>query len=343
MYGSIFNNSRGFFYPAIIQGEKLRNYGHPQVLSAMLSFLLSIFVYIASSQQPPRYGPWGKSGCTHRSVYVGGYVTGFSQYAVLAYPTKAIENGTTLPFLTFAHGMTAGGYVTYSDYSILWDVVCSYGYIILGPQSCPDVYCQNWYKDVEHTITTAKEKKGQIDPVLNYADFSKIGLYGHSMVNTCTSACHLCTYSTYIQGGAATVHVSDYGPSLGVVASVALHPAVVDDFDKQESADVAIPMLWFTGSADVVVPPGGVWRGFDADKTEPKICAEIKGATHFNCNAIGDNTEDAYVAKYFDCWIKGYEEACSYFYGNHANNLCKGGLAMTRCEIVGNMSSIHKK
>ena len=77
--------------------------------------------------------------------------------------------------------MTAGGAVTYTDYDVLWDVVCSYGYIILGPKACPDLYCQNYYKDVQSTITTAKQKKGEIDPALNYADFSKIGLYGHSM------------------------------------------------------------------------------------------------------------------------------------------------------------------
>jgi len=280
--------------------------------------VLALTVVAVSAVQPPKYGPWGKKGCTHKSVHVGGYVSGGSQEGILAYPTEAIKNKTVLPFLTFAHGMTAGGAVTYTDYDVLWDVVCSYGYIILGPKSCPDVYCQKYWEDVQSTITTAKKDKGSIDPALDYADFSKIGLYGHSM------------------GGAATVHVSDNAKELGLVASVALHPAVVDDTDKNESKDVAIPMLWFTGSADDIVPPGGVWKGFDADTVEPKICAEIKGATHFDPCGVGDNLEDAYVAKFFDCWIKGMDEACEYFYSGGDKNLCTGGPTMTKCQIVGN-------
>ena len=81
--------------------------------------------------------------------------------------------------------MTAGGNKVWPDYGELIEKVCSSGYIIGAPQSCPDLYCQNFYKDVITTITTMSSKKGTLDPVLEYADFSKIGVYGHSMVCTC--------------------------------------------------------------------------------------------------------------------------------------------------------------
>jgi predicted dienelactone hydrolase len=237
------------------------------------------------------------------------------------YPTEAYKNKTVLPFLAFAHGMTAGGAVTYTDYGQLWDTVCSYGYIILGPKSCPDLYCQKFYEDVTHTITTAQSEKGKLDPVLEYADYSRIGVYGHSM------------------GGGATVHVSD-NKNLNLVAAVALHPAVVDDSDKNESKDVKIPMLWFTGSSDDIVPPKGVWTGFEADPILPKICAEIKGATHFDPTDVGKNLEDPYVASYFDCHIKQDANACHYFYSDGPDNICTGGPPMTRCEIHGNNTAL---
>eukprot|EP00486_Rosalina_sp_Unknown_P001945 CAMPEP_0201577090 /NCGR_PEP_ID=MMETSP0190_2-20130828/23292_1 /ASSEMBLY_ACC=CAM_ASM_000263 /TAXON_ID=37353 /ORGANISM="Rosalina sp." /LENGTH=119 /DNA_ID=CAMNT_0048008723 /DNA_START=282 /DNA_END=637 /DNA_ORIENTATION=- len=104
-------------------------------------------------------------------------------------------------------------------------------------------------------------KRGKMDPSLDYADFSKIGVYGHSM------------------GGAATVHVSDRD-DLNITCSVGMHPSVSDDSDKNESKDVVVPMIWFTGSSDTTVPPNGVLKGFNADTIKPKIFAEIKGATH---------------------------------------------------------------
>eukprot|EP00483_Globobulimina_turgida_P007967 UN07983 len=140
-------------------------------------------------------------------------------------------------------------------------------------------------------------------------------------------------------GGGATVHVSD-NQNIGLVASVALHPAVVDDSDKSESKNVKVPMLWFTGSSDDIVPPSGVWKGFDDDPIEPKICAEIKGATHFDPCDIGKNDEDAYVAMFFNCWIKGDESACEYFYSRGNKNICTGGPTMTKCQLVGNKTSI---
>eukprot|EP01084_Bolivina_argentea_P035566 65956_1 len=151
-------------------------------------------------------------------------------------------------------------------------------------------------------------KGSKLDPALEYADFSSIGVYGHSM------------------GGAATVHVSDQ-KDLHITASAPLHPSVVDDTDHSESADVACPSLWFTGNDDTTVPPNGVYTNWQKDKVLPKIFAEIKGATHTN---HVDN-EGPYVAEYFDCHIKKSSTACTYFYetGNK-NNICTGGMAMTR-------------
>eukprot|EP01083_Nonionella_stella_P214424 772637_1 len=94
-------------------------------------WILYILLNIANANLPPQYGKYGKNGCTHKVVEVGGYVSGGSQSAVLMWPISAINNKTTLPFLSFAHGMTCGGPRTYNcsyGYPQLWAEICSYGY-----------------------------------------------------------------------------------------------------------------------------------------------------------------------------------------------------------------------
>merc|ERR1712087_325148 len=101
---------------------------------------------------------------------------------------------------------------------------------------------------------------------------------------------------------------------------------------RQESANVVVPMIWFTGSADTTVPPSGVYNGFEKDPILPKIFAETKGASH-NSNTLN---EGPYVGMWFDCLIKADSNACSYFFtANGPNNIYTTGMPMTRCYING--------
>ena len=74
--------------------------------------------------------------------------------------------------------MTTGGELLYPAYMNVLQEVCSYGYIIGAPQSCPHIYCETFYQDVITTMITMSAKKGSIDPALEYADFSKTAVYG---------------------------------------------------------------------------------------------------------------------------------------------------------------------
>jgi len=168
----------------------------------MMNPILLFLISAVSSSQPPEYGPYGKGGCAHTTVHIGGLVSGWSEDAIVMWPKKALEDNTKLPFLAFAHGMTAGGFEAYTGYEKLWDVVCSYGYIIAGPMSCREFYCQRFYQDVITTIQTCKSKGKELTPALGIADFDKIGVYGHSM------------------GGAATVDVSRFATANDIIASV---------------------------------------------------------------------------------------------------------------------------
>ena len=280
-------------------------------MASLYFFILSLLFIITKSDIPQTWGVYGEYPCTEKQVEVGGYVAGGSQDAYLLYPTDGVKNKTTFPFIAFAHGMTAGGSEVYSAYINVLQFVCSHGYIIAAPKSCLDLYCNKFYEDVITTITTMSTKRGTLDPALDYANFSSIGVYGHSM------------------GGAATVHVSDRN-DLNITCSVGMHPSVADDSDKNESKDVVVPMIWFTGSDDTTVPPSGVLKGYNEDPILPKIFAEIKGASHTSAMEM----EATYIGQYFDCMIKNDQTACDYFFNiTSPNNICTGGLAMSQCTV----------
>lgn len=280
------------------------------IASSVLALTLSILFIAVQSGIPPTWGTWGEYPCAEKEITVGGFVAGGSQDAYLLYPTTGISNGTTFPFLAFAHGMTAGGDEVITAYINVLQFVCSHGYIIAAPKSCLEIYCDRFYEDVITTITTLSSKTTDIDPSLKYADFSKIGVYGHSM------------------GGAATVHVSNYD-NLNITCSVGMHPSVADDANKDESKDVVVPMIWFTGSDDTTVPPNGVLKGYNEDTIKPKMFAEIKGASHTSAIEM----EATYIGQYFDCMIKDDKNACDYFFDDNSENyICNGkGLPMEQC------------
>eukprot|EP01083_Nonionella_stella_P266090 900581_1 len=279
-----------------------------------MSLLLALFIIIEFCQcaMPPTYGPYGNNSCTVEQIYIGGYVTGGSQYAYLVYPTEALTKKTILPFLTFAHGMELGGNSTakgvYSSYRELLQSVCSYGYIIVAPQSCLTAKCaETFYIDVETTITTVKSKGASLSPALSIANFSSIGLFGHSL------------------GAISTLDVvGTKATELGLIAGVPLH----GDSNDSISETIEIPLLFFTGSNDSLIDPYFVQQSYLNDGLLPKVFAEIDGAGHMEPASIdgGQNREDSYVAVWFDCFLKDNATACNqyFFDANSKDNICSG-------------------
>ena len=56
--------------------------------------------------------------------------------------------------------MTGGGWKLYVGYIRLLWTLSSYGYVIIAPKSCPDVWCENWPDDIETTIDTIIKNPG---------------------------------------------------------------------------------------------------------------------------------------------------------------------------------------
>eukprot|EP01084_Bolivina_argentea_P279636 478086_1 len=283
-------------------------------MATVYAFIALIIVGVFA-KSPPLYGP---IQCEITKINLGNLVAGCNQHAYLMYPKNYAKDKIMYPFLAFGHGMIAGGDVTDFDYQQLWKSTCSRGYIIAGPMSCCIEWCENFYQDIITTINDCKTKGKQLHPSLEYANFTEIGVYGHSM------------------GGAMTVHTVGT-PGLNIVAAVALHPALwVDKNATDASKEVKVPMIWFTGNNDLQVPAPTVHAFYNDDPTTPKIFAELTGVDHFDCTTIGRNLEDPYVGEFMNCMIKDNSTSCEYFFGNDKNqNICSGGPKMTKCQVNG--------
>lgn len=282
--------------------------------------IILINSYQIESAQPSLYGQYGNNSCTVEQFYVGNYVSGGSQYAYLVYPTEAYKQKTKLPFLTFGHGAMLGGNSTtnglYANYGILLQSICSYGYIIAAPQSCVHGVCTSFYLDMITTITTCKSKGDELIPALIIADFTKIGVFGHSM------------------GAISTLDIVGYSINaidLGIMAGGILH----GDNNDTVSNLIQVPLIYFTASNDSLVDPVFVKQSYNVDPIQPKVYVEIEGSGHMEPSNQGKNREDAYVAIWFDCILKQNSTACNhYFYDNSSDdNICSGGPPVSSCNV----------
>jgi hypothetical protein len=145
------------------------------------------------------------------SFTVGGLVAGDSQDAWIFSPV-ATDNATRFPVLSFGHGYSAGGdeawctahgvkpptppqypgpYCLPTYYHLLLADVAAAGFIVLAPASCPDQLCSNQYLDMSRVLTATQANRS-LHPALWRANFSKVGLFGHSMgaINTARAIEH---------------------------------------------------------------------------------------------------------------------------------------------------------
>lgn len=229
------------------------------------------------------------------TIPVPGFVCGGPATAYVSYPTN---KSMTYPLISFAHGFTAGGTKVPVDYGPkLLAGVASWGYVIISTEDAPSNYCEQETVDQIHCIQHMKNIK------YKRVDWTKkVGLMGHSM------------------GGHATVLSSANANAVkthNIGAAVALHPVALPF--KQPH----VPIFYGTGSADVIVPPGGVISDYKKTTIKGKVLAEIKGATHFEPNTIGPNRWTPYAAAMMGCYLWEIPDACSLIYGK----------SRTRCDL----------
>lgn len=252
----------------------------------------------------------------------GGPHAGVVVYAV---PKRS---GEKFPFVSFAHGTTAGGWRTLIDYAGDLEVVASYGFVIVAPESCPLLECFAGYCVDQMETIRACAKDTSLHPALASADFSNVGVYGHSMGAMATV------------GTAGGSRSCKYDPTLNVKAAVAQHAC----WDPSMSgANINIPIMFTAGSHDLTCADGCSKRFYKEVKNSPsKVLFDVRGASHYEPTGLGSNSEVPAVAKFLSCWLRN--ENCDEVYGSSSKEICNqiaAGASLSECTVEGGREAEH--
>ena len=141
-----------------------------------LLLLLSLSLYF-SHTAPPSVGPYP---IKFEKIRLGGLRTslGLIQSAMLYYPDT--DEPGPFPVVSFAHGMFNGGPFLDMNYSVTFESVASFGYIVVAPMSCVLLWCELLPYDLLQGIKGPFENP-KMHPIFSKADFSSTGIFGHSM------------------------------------------------------------------------------------------------------------------------------------------------------------------
>jgi hypothetical protein len=153
-------------------------------------------------------------------------------------------------------------------------------------------------------------------------DFDNIGIAGHS------------------QGGGATVCNSNIALANGIKAAAPMHPAPGIGCPGRSPQ---VPTFFSTGSADHTCPEA-FSKPYFAVSPAKSIMAVIRGANHMEPTTADTAHPHGgrlgpYVARFFECYLKGDEKACEDIYGTGKGSLCHGGPDLTECTIKGGSAS----
>jgi len=267
-------------------------------------------------------GPYTVKTDTIRNI--PGLSKGWPYSAYIVYP-EAKSRGEKFPFISFAHGTTAGGSGLLRDYADDLEIVASYGFIIVAAESCPQIECFSGYcADQQQTIRACKANPG-LHAALALADFDAVGVYGHSMGAMATL------------GSVGGSSACKFDSSLNIKAAVAQHAC--QDPSMRASA-VAVPMMFTAGSADRICADGCSEKFFEQIVKSPsKIMFDVQGANHFEPTSFplrGTNSEVPAVAYFFACWLRN--EQCDKVYGSSGKAICDqmpSGSSLHDCRVEG--------
>lgn len=245
----------------------------------------------------------------YERVYLGNLVSfgGDSQYGELYYPTN-VDPSVSLPFISFAHGMLAGGEKMRFLYESLLSSIASAGYIVVGAESCIWAYCPIFYEDILQTIDACKVNGTSMNPIFNQADFSNVGIVGHSMGGGMTEVCCQEKYtSTY-----------------NIKTGFALNPEICIG-----CTSIDVPIFYGAGTNDTIVPDNSVLNVYN-QSPPPKVFANMENCTHFEPN-LPNNRWIPIAVEWLDCFLKGNLKACNNVYGS--NSFCNNIEEFPQCFI----------
>ena len=174
--------------------------------------------------------------------------------------------------------------------------------------------CLNQYKDMVHVLQ-AVQANSSLHPALASANFSRVGIFGHSMgaINTASA----------IKDYTSLSNVGTLG------AAVYLHAGSSDPLLNKQ---IKIPILTTTGTADADVSPASTKRSWEEQSNaHPRVFANLKGAVH-NESAVHGRL-NPFIAAFFSCHVAQLSGQCDRVYGNGSADLCQAH-PMQDCEVV---------
>jgi predicted dienelactone hydrolase len=255
-------------------------------------------------------GPYAVKSALIKNV--PGLSMGGQSNAYIYYPTDALDTDETYPFLSFAHGTGVGGWLpdVPTAYGSLLNLVASQGFIIMAPTTCPSLECFQYVKDQLATIDAAKGHP-DLHPALANADFTNVGVFGHSM------------------GGMSTVLAAGSdGKGYNIKAAVPMHPCWELGLS---GASVDVPILFTAGSADSVCEDGCAYNLYNQVKKD-KVFWDQQGATHFDPCDSGPRHEISAISDFLTCKLRN--EGCDKVTGKAICTDKPAGTTMYSCEVA---------
>ena len=291
-------------------------------MRASRTLLVLSAVSVVAGAPIPQQGPFETQSA---QFTVGGLVAGGSQDAYIYWPLDAAEAGSAAParnVVAFGHGKKAGGEKMDRSYHALLSTLASYGLVVIAPLSCPEDLCLPELAEDLGTVLDTCAANRSLHPALASADFTRVGVAGHSM-----------------GGGAAGYLASSENATAryGVRAYVGMHGTPVS-----KEAGLAVPTLYTTGAEDSLVPPPVVKSSFASSvNARPRVLAELADANHFEPTDPRRMRLNPYVAAFLLCHVAGDGAGCAALYAAaDASSLCNaypGEMSPPdgACEIVG--------
>jgi len=248
--------------------------------------------------------------------------TGKPNTASIWYPTGT-NKSMTFPFLSFAHGADEGGVLPNPEYEYeaLLKLVASYGFIIIVPDSCIGM-CYDYYKDQLSAIATCR-KNTSLHPILQQADFTKVGVFGHSMGAMA---------SLIAAGALSSVNPKDYN----IKGAVSMHPCGFP-LNPPHPELISVPILFTAGSADVVCEDDCAYSFYKKITKTDRIYLDISGIGHMDPCTGGDMHEHMVVTYFLTCTVRN--EHCDAIWGGSGKQICTQKFSIAKCEL-GNSSAV---
>jgi len=256
-----------------------------RLVTDMMFFAMGMHFAMASTgsrrRAPPPPGTWDAE--LEIIQKIPGLTAPGAHGAVIAFPTRK-QKTERFPFVVFGHGC-GGGYHLYQDYSEDLLYVARHGFIVVAPASCSVGKCGSAFPHDMFTTITECQRDKSLHPSLAWADFTRVGMYGHSL------------------GASHAVLDARQAKNYSIKAVVAQHAC--NFINAKALQEVECPVMVTGGDLDDICGPDGqeeMYRNF----TQEKALVIIKNAKHTNPTGRARSQQAQLELKLTMEWLRSY-------------------------------------